>query len=301
MRETFETPGRVLVRVRNRAGLIEVRAEERTTTEVEVTPLDDAPGAAETAAATRVALDGSGGRPTVRVEVPPDDGGAGGAGGLLRRVINFPNNPRIHVRVFCPAGTSALDVETASASVDAAGLLESADVTTASGEVELGPVAAALRVRTASGDVQLASVGGDARVETASGGVRAGRLEGPATVHAASGDVRVDSAGSRIDVHTASGDVMVREAAAGCEVRTASGDQVLERLAGGQVRLDTVSGDIVAGIAKGTNLEVDAQTLSGDLRSEIPLDEERSGGEGGSTVELRVRTVSGDLQLRRAP
>lgn len=298
MQETFETPGRVLVRVRNRAGLVEVRAEDRATTEVEVSPFDNTPAAVEAAAATRISHDGAGDRHTVRVEVPPDDGGAGGAGGLLRRVINLPNNPRVHVRVFCPTGAS-LDVDTASASVDVSGAVESADVTTASGEVELGPVSGELRVRTASGDVQLDRVGGDVRVETASGDVRGARLDGPATVNTASGDVRIEAAGERLDVHTASGDVMVRAAAGDCEIHTASGDQLLERLTGGRVRLDTVSGDLLAGIAKGTNLAVDAQTVTGDLSSEIPLDGEPS-GDDGSTLDLRIRTVSGDVQLRRA-
>jgi hypothetical protein len=63
----------------------------------------------------------------------------------------------------------------------------------------------------------------------------------------------------------------------------------------------SASGDVEVGIAKGSRLWVDTQSLSGDTSSELELE---SGapveGDEGPLVELRAQTMSGDISVRRA-
>ena len=139
-----------------------------------------------------------------------------------------------------------------------------------------------LEVKVASGDVEFEDVSGEAGVNTASGDVRLDRV-GTAKINSASGDVRID------------------ESAEGADVNTASGDVAIDSVVSGDVRINSASGDIEVGIAKGSRLWVDAQTLSGDTSSELDLE---SGStietDDGPLVELKARSMSGDISIKRA-
>ena len=70
----------------------------------------------------------------------------------------------------------------------------------------------------------------------------------------------------------------------------------------GQLRIRLVSGSISVGVAEGVDLHVDAETVSGRVYSDIPLDEAppRESSEGGAKVEISVRSVSGSIEIERA-
>jgi DUF4097 and DUF4098 domain-containing protein YvlB len=137
-------------------------------------------------------------------------------------------------------------------------------------------------LKVASGDVEFEEVSGEAGINTASGDVQLGRV-GTAKVNSASGDVQID------------------ESAEGADVNTASGDVEIGSVASGDVRINSASGDIEVGIAKGSRLWVDAQTLSGDTSSELDLEPGVAAEtEEGPLVELKARSMSGDVSIKRA-
>jgi DUF4097 and DUF4098 domain-containing protein YvlB len=170
----------------------------------------------------------------------------------------------LDVSVRCPEGSS-LVARTASADLRARGRLAAVKAQTASGDIAVEEAAEALTIQTASGDVEV------------------GRALGSLTVQGVSGDVRV------------------REAAEGAQVTNVSGDVALGTVAGGGVKVQSVSGDVEVGVRRGSHVHVDASTLSGDTRSELDLDDRPVGGEAGPLVELRIKTVSGDISIVRAP
>jgi DUF4097 and DUF4098 domain-containing protein YvlB len=165
------------------------------------------------------------------------------------------------VRIKAPEGTS-VRAELASADISGRGRFREVEVDAASGDVAFDDVADQVKVNTASGDVEL-------------------RRVGSAKVNSASGDIRIDESSS-VDANTASGDI------------------VLGSVSSGEVELHSASGDLEIGIAKGSRLWVDAQSLSGDTSSELELEAAPSGGDDGPLVELRAQTMSGDISVRRA-
>src|ERR687892_236218 len=79
------------------------------------------------------------------------------------------------------------------------------------------------------------------------------------------------------------------------------GDVVLDSVESGEVRAQTVSGDARIGVGRGTRVFIDAASLSGDLSSELGLEDETPESEqAGPVVPLHVKTVSGDVQIVHA-
>jgi DUF4097 and DUF4098 domain-containing protein YvlB len=163
-----------------------------------------------------------------------------------------------------------------------------------------GPIGS-LEAKTASGDVELDRLVGDATVETASGDVRIRDVGGKVDVSAASGDVELGRAGGAVAARTASGDVTVEEAAGDVRIRTASGDGRVDSVSAGSVDLQSASGDILVGIREGSNVFVDARALSGDLTSEVELDDAPPTAGDAPLVELRASSMRGDIAVVRAP
>jgi hypothetical protein len=188
--------------------------------------------------------------------------------GVLGGMINIQigsfsvGSRRYRLRITCPH-LAELGVRTASADVNAAGTYRSAEVKTASGDVDVVTVAGDARVRTVSGDVRIAQVGGDLSAQSVSGDVAALDVRGSVAAKSVSGDVKL---------------------------------LVVE----GDVGLSSVSGDIEVAIRQGSRVHVDATSVSGELESKLPLGDEPGSGDG-PLVELRAKTVSGDVRVVRAP
>ena len=192
----------------------------------------------------------------------------------------FGRSPHVGVTVRCPHGT-ALECNTASADVTATGRLGDAEVKSASGDVVLHHVAGALAVNSASGDVRVERLDGDGRVNTVSGDLRVGSAHGELTANTVSGDLDL------VELHR---DVVAQ---------SVSGDQRLRSVRSGEIKVQSVSGDVAVGVLAGTRLFIDANSMSGDVRSDLDVGDQPV-GEGGAEANLRVKTVSGDIAVTRA-
>jgi Toastrack DUF4097 len=162
------------------------------------------------------------------------------------------------------------------------------------------PHASAATLATASADMK---IGGSLRTletKTASGDLfMRGAVEGDATVKTVSGDVHLESVRGDLGVNSVSGDLYIDEVGGDVQTKSVSGDIRVGRVQGHQATLQSVSGDIELGVAAGTNLDVDANSVSGDLESEIPLGGEIA-LEPGPTLVVRGKTVSGDFRVVRS-
>ena len=161
------------------------------------------------------------------------------------------------------------------------------------------PHGSAVVVKTASADLELRGRAGDFSTKTASGDVTVEAADGDVDIKTASGDVAIGAVAGRAGVNTMSGDIVIDEASASVSAHTMSGDLRIERLATGTAEMRTMSGDIVASVRAGATLWIDASSMSGEVSSDLPVSDSAPSG-GGTDIELRASSMSGDIDLRRA-
>jgi DUF4097 and DUF4098 domain-containing protein YvlB len=155
---------------------------------------------------------------------------------------------------------------------------------------------------TASADMKLRGRVQSLEVKSASGDlVVRGEIERDATIKSVSGDVLLETVGGDLRFTSVSGDVIAKSVGHSIEGKTVSGDARISSAREGKVTLQSVSGDLEVGVETGTNLDVDAGSVSGELSSEVPLGSEPGSADGsGPTLVVRGKTVSGDFRVFRA-
>jgi DUF4097 and DUF4098 domain-containing protein YvlB len=142
-------------------------------------------------------------------------------------------------------------------------------------------------------------VTGSVNVKSASGDVRLRNVGGSVSAQSASGDIQVDVVGGPVSIATASGDLQIGEAHDDVSANTVSGDQDHGVVTQGRLNATSVSGDISIGVRRGSKVHLDCNTVSGDTTSELELTSDAPAGDG-PLVEIRAKTVSGDIRITRA-
>jgi 2C-methyl-D-erythritol 2,4-cyclodiphosphate synthase len=272
MQQSFPVTGPAELEVRLASGEIEVDAVEGAESiDVELIAHDDE--SQQLVDNARLELRERHGRQSVLVEVPQTRGGFT-LGSLLGR-------SGITCRVRVPQG-SGLDARSKSADVSVHGTLGGVNVATASGDVVLEYVDGGVNVKSASGDVRMRTVTSGLNVQTASG------------------DIEIEVARGPVNAQSASGDLVIGEAWDNVNASTVSGDQEHEAVYRGNFAATSVSGDVQVGVRRGSRVYLDCNSVSGDTSSELDMLPEAPVGDG-PLVELRVKTVSGDITITRAP
>lgn len=160
------------------------------------------------------------------------------------------------------------------------------------------PADAALRVLTVSGDVSATGCTGEQTYQTVSGDLSLDQSSGPVRAQTVSGDVRLHGERElRPHVTTTSGDAAIAAALIHeLRVVSVSGDVIV----GGTLapdethRVETVSGDLVARLAGGVSLEATGSSAGMDAAG---------GGRrvlGDGSARLVYRSVSGEARVTAA-
>ncbi|HEX2627241.1 MAG TPA: DUF4097 family beta strand repeat-containing protein [Candidatus Limnocylindrales bacterium] len=170
-------------------------------------------------------------------------------------------------------------------------------------EIEV-PHGASVLIDSASGELEASDLDGEKQFRTASGDVQLRRLAGPVEVQTVSGDINVEGqAPIDLSLRSVSGDVRVRvPRLKRLDLTTTSGDLWLDAELGGDgpFALRSISGD--ATIVGRSGFRVEAETITGDLSSEVPAKRESMPGRrimvvGRPGPTLGFRSVSGDLRV----
>ena len=188
------------------------------------------------------------------------------------------------------------------------------------GNVAVEAVDGETRIETVSGDVRLTSLARLVAVESFSGDLKLTDVGGgdALTVRTVSGDIDIEKVRApRLEVKSLSGAVALRGWSLGeSKVETVSGSVTLDGVlaAGGRYGIRSHSGSILLAVPDGSGFELEAESFSGSIRSDIPVlagagDPTRRttvlgagsrairGTAGAGGADLELFTVSGDITI----
>jgi len=190
---------------------------------------------------------------------------------------------------------SNLAVRTGSADIQLEGRAAHAQARSGSGDVTVDSVEGHLLVETGSGEIRVDDVHGNLKIKSGSGDVEVGEAGGTSSISTGSGDVSIETAHGNTVVKTGSGDLSVERAHGDTSFSTGSGDVSIDHVLRGRVTVKGASGDVSIGVQGGVPVWTDITTVSGTIRSDL----EGAGqpAEGQDHIEVRAKTVSGDIAL----
>ena len=201
---------------------------------------------------------------------------------------------RLDVRVTVPTD-SDLAIRTGSADISVDGTVGTAKLKSGSGEVRVDALAGPGVIDTGSGDIRVDEARAELRIKSGSGSINIGHVASSVAVSTGSGDVEIGTTNGPTVVKTGSGDLKVADARTDVSLTTGSGDFVIGAANRGRFTAKGASGDVHVGIPAGIPVWTDISTVSGEIHSNLRGAGEP--GEGADHVELRAKTVSGDIVL----
>jgi hypothetical protein len=267
IRRTFPLTGPINLAVRLGRGSVAVRTMDGLSeATVELVPNV---GAEELAEQITVEMNG----PTLTVAAPRE-------GGLADLVTGWRQRSRdgVAVTVTVPTGT-ALKIVTFEAPTTVTGRCGGADIATGSGGVALDHVDGDLLLRCGRADIQVTRVSGSVTVRSGSGETRLGEIGGALQHGCGSGT---------LDVAAVHGSVRSRSGSGSARLGAVYGD----------VDLASGSGAMRIGLPAGVTAHLTVTTGSGQVRSDLPIEDRPSSS--NRTITVRARTGSGDVDVFRA-
>lgn len=257
---------RGVVEVSNTAGMVDISGWDRHEVNVHAEIGDGV---------DRVDVVSEAGRTLIKVVLPAHSGRGGEA--------------RLHIRV---PKDSELHLTTVSADASLTGLNGAQRVNAVSGDVTTEIGAGNLELKTVSGDIKIKGHGQPAQLR----------------VTTVSGDVHLEHGAGDLDTTSVSGTLVVSlDSARSVHARTTSGDMHFEAklTRGATFEASTVSGDLSVRASAEGGYGYEVSTFSGDIsdcfggpRAEKGIvGHSLSGSRGEGAGHMRLKTMSGDVQL----
>ncbi|WP_328443174.1 MULTISPECIES: DUF4097 family beta strand repeat-containing protein [unclassified Amycolatopsis] len=277
----FATPEPITATIDASIADVRIVASDRADTVVEVTPADphdrDDVSAAEK---TQIEFTGN----ALLVKGPKYHTKLFGKGGSLIVVVELPAGSGIR-------GTTAMG------DFRATGALGECRFKTSMGTIDLDETTR-LEATTAVGDVTVGHASGHAEVSTGSGDIRLREIDGSAALKNSSGETRVGTVTGDLRVSSANGDIFVDVAHTAVNAKTAAGDVRIGEVVRDTVVLETAVGEIEVGVREGSAAWLVLNSLIGSVHNSLAAAD--GPGQTDETVEVRARSYTGDIVVRRS-
>jgi hypothetical protein len=162
------------------------------------------------------------------------------------------------------------------------------------------PTNSSLTVKTISGDVSILGDLSDVGVSSISGDVSASDSCDNLDVKTTAGEVSTGKVRDHLKCRSVSGDVKCSGTAAMTEINSASGDITLLANQPGDINVKSVSGDVKIRVARGLAVDINGNSISGGLGTNIELDSSGDVRSDEEVIAIKVTTVSGDIRVDKA-
>jgi len=184
------------------------------------------------------------------------------------------------------------------------------EIKSVSGDVMAEGAGALVGVNVVSGDVEVRGAGQGADCNTVSGELKLEDIAGDVDLKSVSGTITINRVSGSVDAETVSGDIEIREAsdAKSLKLKTLSGDIIYQGKVNpnGRYNLKSHSGDIDIILPSDSAFEFEAETFSGDIKSDFELavsgkisPREVRGVVNKGGAFISVSTFSGNIDLKK--
>jgi DUF4097 and DUF4098 domain-containing protein YvlB len=213
-------------------------------------------------------------------------------------------NVSISYELMVPDNTSVRS-RTGSGSHDIAAIRGPVEAETGSGRIRVGRIDGSVSASTGSGSIEVLGAGQGLEASTGSGSVTARQVTGPAKARSGSGEIDVEFTGAGDgDFGTGSGSITVTGVNGRVRAHAGSGSIAIEGNPAGDWLVDSGSGRITLKLPATAAFNLDAETGSGSITSNHPIESVGSiskrriqGRVRGGGPRLDVSASSGSIRL----
>ena len=213
--------------------------------------------------------------------------------------------------------TNMLSLRTGGGSIKITGSKGNVSASTGGGSISVGGASQAVNVSTGGGSVQVQQCGSELVISTGGGSIHVGEVSGKAKLITGGGSIKLTSASGPVVANTGGGGIELYKLMQGARAQTGAGSITAEFLGmGTDSTLQTSVGDVIVYFGPQARFTVKAELDMANghhIRSDFPdLKITTDGGnygpknyyaEGslnGGGALLRVHTMSGNIEFRRA-
>ena len=269
----LETGPDVRLRIENRNGRINVRTHDEPAVVVDVQAEVYAASSQDAdAEAARIERGISADANRVTVMVPD----------LVRpEWFFFGRGPRVDYDVSVPAGTDVWAVSR-------------------NGAINIVGTRGKARVEGRNGRITLEDIGGDVEAETHNGRFILRRCGASARITSRNGPIGIERVSGAIEVENRNGVIEVEDAGAGIKLKTHNGAIKVTSKVNGDIDLQAANGSVRLAVTPDSKFEIDAESVRGSTRSELPVRDRRPSEGAGPAHKVRIRTTNGSIRLTEA-
>jgi hypothetical protein len=213
--------------------------------------------------------------------------------------------------------TNLLNLRTGGGSIKITGSKGTVNASTGGGSISVGGASQAVNVSTGGGSVQVQQCGSELYISTGGGSIHVGDVSGRAKLITGGGSIKLTSASGPVVANTGGGGIELYKLMQGARAETGAGPITAEFLGmGADSTLQTSVGDVIVYIGPQAKFTVKAELDMANghqIRSDFPdLKITTDGGNygpknyyaqgslNGGGALLRVHTMSGNIEFRRA-